>query len=82
MIKTTEFYKFFNENGIEWRWETNEKNEKDVIAFLYFFEIDDFIRMLPQGLFEEDGIPMKMKYYYFAIWMKDIVEYMGLLTCR
>ncbi len=67
-------YKYINDNGIEWHRRDND-GTPDVIIFPYYFQIEDFKKMLSNSLFDDGGIECRMMDGYFAFWMKDICEY-------
>lgn len=71
-----QLYKFIKDNNIEWH-KHDRDGGQDVIIFVAIYLIKDFQKMLPQGIFDDDGIECTMKDGYFAFWMKDICDYCG-----
>lgn len=65
-------YKFIKENNVEYHW---IDNNTDVIIFVYIWNVEEFNKLLPDLLFDEEGIECNMKDRYFAFRMKDICEY-------
>jgi hypothetical protein len=73
-MTTIEFYKFINENSIEFHWHENpETKENDVIFFIYYFQIDELRKLLTTSDFDE-GIKCVMKDGYVAFWASDILD--------
>ena len=52
-----QLYKYITENNIEWhRYENN--GEDDVLIFPYFYQIEDFRKIISGCVFDEEGIEM------------------------
>ena len=69
-----EFYKFINDNNIEYHWEDNiEIKERDVIFFPYYFQMEDMRKIMSASDFDDKGIRCTMKDGYFAIWASEIL---------
>ena len=74
-MKAIEFYKYIHENNIEYHWTYNiETNERDVLFFPYYWQIEDLSKLLTAVDLDEDGIGCVMKDRYFAFWASDIIE--------
>lgn len=70
-----EFYKFINDNEIEFHWaDNNETNERDVIFFPYFWQIDEMYKIMQPVDFDDDGVKCVMKEKYYAIWASEILS--------
>lgn len=72
-----DLYKFIQENNIEWHWHEFLGGD-DVIAFFYFFQIEEFAKILSKDVFDDEGIECVMKDGYLALQMKDICDYYGI----
>jgi len=78
-MKAIEFYKFINSNNIEYHWAENpETNEKDVVFFLYFFQLAELNKMLSRSHFDDDGIDCVMLKGYMGFWASKILDYYGI----
>lgn len=74
-----QLHKFIEDNGIEWRWETNESGEDDVIIFPYSFQMHDFNEIMKgSGVLDDGGVICYMRNGYFALFIKDICDYFGI----
>lgn len=71
-----ELYKFINDNGVEWHRHENEGKD-DVIILPYIFELGDFDKLV-SNYDTDEGIEVRLKNGYAAIWMRDICEYFGI----
>jgi len=71
-----DLYRFIEENDIEWRYEDNSWY-KDVLIFLYTFQLEGFAKLV-KGIRFDEGINIVLNGNYVAIWMKDICEYVGI----
>lgn len=69
-MKTIDLYKFIQEHNIEYHW-----NDDDVIMFVSIYNIEDFNKMLPNGIFDDAGVECIMKDRYFAFYMEFICNY-------
>ena len=72
-----DLYKFITNNDIEWHRRENEGTE-DIIIFPNTFQLDDLIKILSPGLFDDGGVECHLMNGYVCIWMKDICEYSGI----
>lgn len=78
-MKAIDFYKFINENNIEFHWhENNETKERDVIFFPSYWQIKDMAKLLSKTDFDDEGIRCQMKDGYFAFWASDILDAHGI----
>jgi len=78
-MKAIEFYKFINENNIEFHWHENpETKERDVIFFPSYYNINDMAKLLSYNDFDDDGITCHMKDGYFGFWASDILDAHGI----
>lgn len=78
-MKALDFYKFIHEANIEFHWDNNsETNERDVIFFPNFWQINDMAKLLSATDFDDEGIKCVMKNSYFAFWASDILEPYGI----
>jgi len=74
-MKAIHFYKFINENDIEFHWcENNETKERDVVFFPSYRQIKDMAKLLSITDFDDGGIRCRMKDGYFAFWASHILE--------
>ncbi len=67
-------YKFIRNNNVEWHYYDND----DVLLFVSFFQFEEFVNMLPKGLFDDEGLDCKIKDGYFVFHTKYICEYCGI----
>jgi len=72
-----QLYKFVTENGLEFKWERND-NDWDVVLFLYTFQIDEFNKLLPNTVYDDEGVECTMKDGYLAFWMSRICSHCGI----
>jgi len=72
-----ELYRFLHNNRIEWHYSENG-NEKDVIIFVEYYNVENFRKILSASMFDDEGIECSMKDGYFCFWMKYICEYYGI----
>ncbi len=72
-----ELYQFIQENNVEWHEESN-RGEKDILIFLYSFELGDFCKLLGQSILDDDGITIVLKFNYVCIWMQEICDHFGI----
>ena len=68
-----EFYKFIEENNIEYHWTNNE-----VFFFVDYHLVNDLHKILTPGIFDEEGLSCTMKDGYFAFDGIDICDYYGI----
>jgi hypothetical protein len=73
-MKALELYKFINENSIEWH-SGNNGGQNDIVIFLLVSQIEDFIKIIPTSMFDDEGIDCIMKNGYFVFWMRAFCEY-------
>lgn len=71
-------YKFITDNEIEWRWDIN-KNEEDVLIFIYPWNIEDFNKLFSPFMFDDGGIECVMMDGYFCFWMEDICQHYDII---
>ena len=69
-----ELYKFVSDEMLEYNHHEN-RGEKDVILFVPFYQLEDFNKLLGEGITEESGIECTMKHNYLYFWMKGICDY-------
>ena len=69
-MKAIELYKFIQEHNIEYHW-----HNEDVVMLVNLFQIEDFAKMIPSGLFDDNGIECHLKDGYIAIMMESICNY-------
>jgi hypothetical protein len=67
-----DFYKFIQTNGIEYHW-----YEKECLIFIDASDLDEFCKLLGDGIFEDDGIETHLKYRYICIDANDICDHFG-----
>ncbi|MEK6882874.1 MAG: hypothetical protein AABY22_24840 [Nanoarchaeota archaeon] len=67
-------YKFITDNGCEY----HSTNDDDIILFVDNADLNEWKKLLGEGIMDESGIQCTMKYGYFCFMMKDICEYFGL----
>lgn len=72
-MNAIELYKFINEHNIEWHYGDNDGTE-DVIIFPLIYQIEQFFKIIPNAIYDEEGLEFIMKDGYFAIWMLGICE--------
>ena len=73
-----DFYKYINENNIEWHWRNNNGTE-DVIIFIYLFDLEYFCDLVKDKTdYDEYGLDVKIKNGYAIIWMNDLCDYYGI----
>jgi len=77
MTKMTELllYKFINDKNIEWHRQDND-GIPDIIIFPYTFYLEDFFEIV-KDYNTDDGLEIRLKDGYVAIWMNDLCEYFG-----
>jgi hypothetical protein len=76
-IKELDLYKFIKEHNIEYHWHGD-----DVIVFIHLFQIEEFAKMIPSGLFDDNGIECHLKDGYMAIMMDSICNYCDIELIR
>lgn len=72
-----ELYKFVSDNKLEYHY-NNHDGEEDVILFIPNYFLDDFNKVLPESIFDSEGLECIMKDGYFCFWMDDICGYSGI----
>ena len=72
-MKATELFSYVNNKAIEYHWHDN-----DVIMMPLVFEVEEFNKLLPASIFDDDGIECVMKDNYFCFHMRAICEYCGI----
>lgn len=71
-MKPTDLLRFIIDNTIEYHW---INDNKDVIIFVYMYQLDDFYKLLTSGIFEDEGLICHMKDGYFCFEMLNICSY-------
>ncbi len=66
-------YKYISDNNIEWHRHNNE-GVPDVVILPYTFQLEDFNKLI-ENYDTDDGLEVRLKNGYAAIWMKDLCEY-------
>lgn len=66
-----QLYKFVTENKIEYHW---IPSDNDVIMFVDVSDIEEFNKLLPSHLMEEEGLDCVMKEGYFCFKMFSICQ--------
>lgn len=69
-MKALDLYKFVTNNNIEYHWW-----DGDVMLFVSNYLIDEWCKLLGEGIFDEEGIKCTMKSGYFCFEMQDICDY-------
>lgn len=69
-MKELDLYKFIQEHGVEYHWHDN-----DVIMFVNIWNIEEFNKMLPLNIYDDNGIECIMKQGYFCFKMDLICNY-------
>ena len=78
-MKSLDFYKFIQDNSIEYHWHENTKTgQQDVIFFVSFWQIKDMAKILTPTHFDDEGIECVMKDGYFAFWASSILDIYGI----
>lgn len=77
MNKAIEFYKYIKENNIEWHWFDNN-GVQDVIILPYTFQLEDFIELLSETDFDDEGVKCVLKSGYVAIRLGELFENKGI----
>ena len=78
-MKAIDFYKFINENDIEFRWLDNPAtSDRDVIFSPSIYHIKEFNELISIDNFHEEGVVCLMKDRYFAIWASDVLPPHGI----
>lgn len=72
-MTATDFKLFLAEHGCEFN-----VLDDEVILFLWPWDVEDFIRLLPATIFDDGGIECRMMHGYLAIEMNYILEYHGI----
>ena len=66
-----ELYKFITNNNIEWHYTEDCYGDLDVIIFLYYFQLEDFTKMVRSYLTDNEAI-CHLRNDYVGIEMADI----------
>jgi hypothetical protein len=77
MNKAIEFYKYIKENNVEWHWFDNN-GVQDVIILPYTFQLEDFIELLSETDFDDEGVKCVLKSGYVAIRLGELFENKGI----
>jgi hypothetical protein len=73
-MKALEIYKYIKNNNIEWHWINEHKEINDVVIFPYYFQLDDFNKLLSNTDFDDGGIECNLMNGYVAIKLRDLFE--------
>lgn len=73
-MKAIEIYKYVKNNKIEWHWIDEYKDEKDVVIFPYYFQLEDFEKLLQNSDFDDEGIECNFMQGYVAIKLRQLLE--------
>lgn len=69
-----ELYKYITENNIEYHW-----CEDIVYLCPYIFQLEEFVELLPKGVFDDGGIrDIRLYDGYASIEMNCICDYCGI----
>ena len=74
-MKNLELYKFITNNNIEYH-RNEHKKMTNVIVFIPFNLISEFVKIIGSGILDEGGLDCVLKDGYIAIWMLEICEYL------
>ena len=77
MNKAIEFYKYIKKNSIEWHWFDNN-GVKDVIILPYTNQLEDFMELLSETDFDDEGVKCVLKSGYVAIRLGELFENKGI----
>ena len=77
MNKAIEFYKYIKENNVEWHWFDNN-GVQDVIILPYTFQLEDFMELLSETDFDDEGVKCVLKSGYVAIRLGELFENKGI----
>ncbi len=69
-----DLYKFIQENNIEWH-----RYKKDIIIFVNFSNMPQFLEILTPSVFDDDGIVCNLKRGYIGIVINEICDYYGII---
>jgi hypothetical protein len=69
-MKALDLYKFVTTNNVEYHW-----HDSDVILFISNYLLDDWNKLLGNGITDENGLSCVMKDGYFCFMMQDICDY-------
>lgn len=75
-----EFYKYFKELDPEHRWIKDKNGNDELIVFLYWFQIEDFLKLWEDhsSVFDDGGIEAKIGDGYIVFDLGYMLEYVGL----
>lgn len=69
-----EFYKYIKELEPEMRWHNEE-----LLIFLYYFQVEDFMKALGDGgMFDDGGFEAHLKSDYMVVDLLPFCEYYGI----
>lgn len=69
-MKELDLYKFIQSHNVEYHW-----LENDVMMFVNVWNIEEFLKMLPNGIFDDSGVECIAKQGYFVFMMQTICSY-------
>ena len=52
-----------------------EKEVEEIIIWIPFYKIDEFMELVPEGLFDDGGMDVSLLKEYIALDFKDAMEY-------
>jgi hypothetical protein len=70
-VSELDLYKFITDNNVEYHW-NHDNTECWMMPSIYL--IEDFNKLLPKCLYDEDGVSSVMKDNYFCFEMVNICE--------
>lgn len=73
-----QLYKFINDNGIEWAWDMNKRGENDVLAWVPFWELEDFAKLVGSSFFADGNIGCVLLDSCIVIYMEQICDHHGI----
>lgn len=78
MNKAIDFYKYIKKNSIEWHWFENDEGYQDVVILPYIFQLEDFMELLSETDFDDEGVKCVLKSGYVAIRLGELFENKGI----
>lgn len=78
MNEAVKFYKFIKTNSIEWHWFENDEGYQDVVILPYIFQLEDFMGLLSETDFDDEGVKCVLKSGYVAIRLGELFENKGI----
>ena len=77
-MKAITFYKFIKENDIEYHFEMNENNEKDILFFIPFNKIEEFTNLLRYSVLSDNIINVVLKNNNIVIFGSEFLDFYGI----